>query len=235
MLAAVIAAATGDGIGASDCELLRDEALAQPVNALTSLAYVVTGAVVIATARRRHRPLIPAAIFGSCLMAIGVGSVLFHGPQPAGSRVLHDLPIIVTVLFVLSSTISTLSRPGRVRPWPTFAAGVAAATVPTAVAPAVATMLTGVGVAVIVTLEVVVACRRRGRCRDRPPCRPPSLDHPRARRRGGGDVSARAQRRPRVRPGTRSSSSTASGTCSPPASSPCGGSPRSRRRRAPRP
>jgi hypothetical protein len=165
MLAAVLAAATGDGIGASDCELLRDATLAQPVNALTSLAYVVTGAVVIATARRRHRPFVSATVFGSCLIAVGIGSALFHGPQPAGSRLLHDLPIIVTVLFVLVHDLDVV-RPGRVRPWPTFAAAVAAATILTAAAPAVATAVTGVGVAAIVILEVVIARRRRAGPRD---------------------------------------------------------------------
>ena len=127
MLAAVLAAATGDGIGASDCELVRDATLAQPVNALTSLAYVVAGAVVIASARRRHRPFVAAMVFGSCVIAIGIGSVLFHGPQPAGSRLLHDLPIVVTVLFVLVHDLDVVCRldPRRVRRWPTFAAGVA--------------------------------------------------------------------------------------------------------------
>ena len=107
----------GDGIGASDCELVRDATLAQPVNALTSLAYVVAGAVVIASARRRHRPFVAAMVFGSCVIAIGIGSVLFHGPQPAGSRLLHDLPIVVTVLFVLVHDLDVVCRldPRRVR------------------------------------------------------------------------------------------------------------------------
>jgi hypothetical protein len=78
--------------GHSDCERIVDGALAQPVLAVTSLAYVAAGLVVLCWAVRWRAPLawIPAAV----LVAIGLGSFAFHGPQPSWAKPAHDLPII---------------------------------------------------------------------------------------------------------------------------------------------
>lgn len=83
-----------DRLGASDCERLRPGLIAQPVNAASSLGYVVAGAVVMAryhqgdAARRRQ-----VRLYSSALALVGLGSVAFHGPQPPGARAMHDLPI----------------------------------------------------------------------------------------------------------------------------------------------
>ena len=87
-------------IGETDCETLGSGLLAQPVNALTSIAYCVVGVVVIVLALRRDRWRARTIIFGSCLIGAGIGSVLFHGPQPAGSRFFHDVPIVLIVLLM---------------------------------------------------------------------------------------------------------------------------------------
>lgn len=81
-------------MGCSDCERIRDGWLAQPVNALTSLAFVAAGGVVLARtwkpARDRHGEVLA---YGAMLALVGAGSVAFHGPQPPGARAMHDLPI----------------------------------------------------------------------------------------------------------------------------------------------
>lgn len=69
-------------LGASDCEALHGGLLGQPVNALSSLAYVVAAAYVL----RRDGPVGPAV----ALAAVGAGSVLYHGPMPAGAEAAHD-------------------------------------------------------------------------------------------------------------------------------------------------
>lgn len=148
-----------DGIGSSDCELLRDAALAQPVNALTSLAYVLVGVAVAATARARHRPVVPAGVYGLCLAAVGIGSVLFHGPQPEGSRVLHDLPILITVIFIVVHDLGLTWRHLK-HGWVTFGVGAGAATILTVIDPELAAIATGVGVVAIAVLEFIVYRRR---------------------------------------------------------------------------
>ncbi|MGH8997766.1 MAG: hypothetical protein ACRDY7_00040, partial [Acidimicrobiia bacterium] len=74
--------------GDTDCEHLRDGLLAQPANALTSLAYVAAGAEVLRQARRARAPL--AAAGGVALMGVGAGSYAFHGPQPSWADAAHN-------------------------------------------------------------------------------------------------------------------------------------------------
>jgi hypothetical protein len=73
-------------LGASDCEALHAGWLGQPVNGLSSLAYVVAGAYVL----RRGGPVGPALALG----AVGIGSLLFHGPMPPGAEAAHDWSIV---------------------------------------------------------------------------------------------------------------------------------------------
>ena len=65
--------------GHSDCERIVGTALAQPVLAVTSLAYVAAGMVVLCWAMRLRAPL--AGTAGVALVAVGAGSFAYHGPQ----------------------------------------------------------------------------------------------------------------------------------------------------------
>jgi hypothetical protein len=56
--------------------------LGQPVNAVSSLAYVVAGAYVL----WRGGPRVPAL----ALAAVGGGSFVYHGPMPAGAELVHN-------------------------------------------------------------------------------------------------------------------------------------------------
>lgn len=73
-------------LGASDCEALHAGLLGQPANSLSSLAYVAGGAYVL----RRGGLAGPALALG----AVGIGSVLYHGPMPPGAEALHDGTIV---------------------------------------------------------------------------------------------------------------------------------------------
>ena len=66
--------------GHSDCERIVGATLAQPVLAVTSLAYVAVGMAVLCWAMRLTAPLAGAA--GVALVAVGAGSLAYHGPQP---------------------------------------------------------------------------------------------------------------------------------------------------------
>ena len=98
-------------LGASDCEALRDGWLAQPVNTLSSVAYVVAGAYVL----RRGGPRLPAL----ALAAVGVGSVLYHGPMTPGAGLAHDGSIVA-----LAATVPLAWRRRSLR-WPSGAAVIA--------------------------------------------------------------------------------------------------------------
>jgi hypothetical protein len=90
-------------LGGSDCEAVRDAVLAQPVNSLSSLAYVAAGAWVL----RRGGPVAPAV----ALAAVGAGSVLYHGPMTAGAELAHDGSIVA---FVAATCLVAWRR----RAWP---------------------------------------------------------------------------------------------------------------------
>lgn len=86
-------------IGGSDCEALRDGVLAQPTNAISSVAYVVAGIVVWLRTRPQQR-LGAAGVYAALLGLVGIGSILYHGPQPPGSKFLHDAPIPMLLLLI---------------------------------------------------------------------------------------------------------------------------------------
>ncbi len=91
-------------LGASDCEALRDGWLGQPVNTLSSVAYIVAGAYVL----RRGGPRISAL----ALAAVGVGSVLYHGPMTPGAGLAHDGSIVALAATVpLAWRHRSLRRP----------------------------------------------------------------------------------------------------------------------------
>jgi len=77
---------------ARDCEAILDAFLAQPVNALTTLAFVAGGAVVLWRSK--------LAWVGIALVATGVGSFLFHGPMPSYADWAHDASLAWLLLVV---------------------------------------------------------------------------------------------------------------------------------------
>lgn len=96
--------------GASDCERARGGVLAQPCNAVTSLAFVLAGAFILDRgARSRHRRA-SRILFGATTVATGIGSGLYHGPQPAYAQRLHDLPIIAVLSQVALFEIDRVRR-----------------------------------------------------------------------------------------------------------------------------
>ncbi|MCU0263415.1 MAG: ceramidase [Candidatus Nanopelagicales bacterium] len=103
---AVGVGASAGQIGCSDCERIRDGWLAQPVNALTSLAFVGAAGVVLArTCRPAEGRRGEVAAYSAVLALVGAGSVAFHGPQPPGARVMHDLPIPVLIAMGLGTPL----------------------------------------------------------------------------------------------------------------------------------
>jgi hypothetical protein len=95
-----------------DCERVVDTAMAQPVLAITSLAYVVAGLMVFWWAVRSRGVL--AACAGVVLTAVGVGSFAFHGPRPSWAGPAHDWPIAALAVMCAVGLLLTVRRRPRV-------------------------------------------------------------------------------------------------------------------------
>jgi hypothetical protein len=102
--------------GAGDCEALRPGLLAQPVNALTSLAYVAVGAELLNRDAPGRRPETSqlSPVFGALLITDGIGGVAFHGPGNRSAKWLHDVALVGTLAFIGLHDAALLMRtPGR--------------------------------------------------------------------------------------------------------------------------
>ncbi|HET6734963.1 hypothetical protein [Mycobacterium sp.] len=96
------------GFGHTDCERIVGGELAQPVLAVTSLAYVVAGVAVLLWAVRVRAPLAGAA--GVALVAVGGGSFAYHGPQPSWAELAHDLPIVALGVVCVAGLVLSWRR-----------------------------------------------------------------------------------------------------------------------------
>ncbi|MEX0667904.1 MAG: hypothetical protein WD313_06205 [Acidimicrobiia bacterium] len=92
----------------------------QPVNTITATAFIVAGALIWWRRRDVATSLLVAAI--------GVGSIAFHGPMPPWGEFLHDISIVLTLVWVL------LVEMKRQHLWPLGLALAAAASVTPVVA-----------------------------------------------------------------------------------------------------
>jgi hypothetical protein len=101
--------------GQSDCERIVVGALAQPVLAVTSLAYIAAGMAVLSWAVWVRAPLAGAA--GVALVAVGAGSFAYHGPQPSWAELAHDWPIVAAGAVYAAG----LARSGRRQRWSAWA------------------------------------------------------------------------------------------------------------------
>jgi hypothetical protein len=88
-------------MGASDCERLSDGLWAQPVNTVTGLGLVAAGGWLMARSLRTSHRRLQRLSFGASVVAAGIGSFLFHGPQPSYAKAVHDL----SILAVLSQVV----------------------------------------------------------------------------------------------------------------------------------
>ncbi len=78
---------------AADCEIIGGGFLGQPVNALSSLAFVLAGIFILT-----RRPALRWVGYG--LIATGLGSFLFHGPMPSASEWAHDVSLAWLITIV---------------------------------------------------------------------------------------------------------------------------------------
>ena len=90
-----------------DCEAIGETLLGQPVNSMTTLAFVLAGALVFRSNRRRWVAV--------GLVATGIGSFLFHGPMPNYAQLAHDVTLWFLVAVVVVSIVTEYRATGEWR------------------------------------------------------------------------------------------------------------------------
>lgn len=115
-------------IAASDCERCRPGLVAQPVNTASSLAYVAAGAAMVRDARRRPRRRRSEVALGWATVAVGLGSVAYHGPGGRLGHRAHDASLLATLGLLAVADVELLLD-GREAPPAVLAAVGAAALV----------------------------------------------------------------------------------------------------------
>lgn len=139
----------------TDCERMAGGALAQPVNTLSSLAYLLAGLWILELSRRSPGRRAELAVFGVAVALNAVGGLVYHGVQWWGARWVHDIAIMAVLGFIVTFGIARLlDRPTR---WTitTFAYGLAGLGAVIAVFPGTVQALSGVLAAAAGTTEVV--------------------------------------------------------------------------------
>jgi drug/metabolite transporter (DMT)-like permease len=98
-------------LGEGDCEFVGGGWLAQPTNAISSLAYAAVGFLLVPWAlsppgRERVIRILTAA----GLVVTGLGSFMYHGPQGPGSQLAHDLSFLLVLVVVSVANLATGMR-----------------------------------------------------------------------------------------------------------------------------
>jgi hypothetical protein len=101
-----------DRLGSGDCERVREGLVAQPVNTATSAFYIVAGMFAAGRPVDHSAPTrTTQVLFGGLVALVGVGSIAFHGPQPRGAELMHDVPIAAVAGVVgLTPVVRTMRR-----------------------------------------------------------------------------------------------------------------------------
>jgi hypothetical protein len=152
-----------------DCEQVRDGALAQPVNALSSLAFLAGGATILARCQP-HRRWRTIAV-GSALTLNGLGSFAYHGLPGAWTHWLHDVAIVALLAAPIGIDVGRLARWSDATAATTIAALTVAGSLTLFAAPTSTNLLAGALAVAAVGTEVAVAVRAR-RHRPSPRVRP---------------------------------------------------------------
>lgn len=102
-------------VAGADCERLGHGLLLQPVNAWSSLAFLVAGIWIAVRALRAEGRRVELAVYALVVAANALGGMLYHGTRWFGSRWVHDLAILAVLAFIAAFGLGR--RLGRPTPW----------------------------------------------------------------------------------------------------------------------
>ncbi len=94
------------GLGSTDCERLGSGLFAQPVNTVSSFAFLLVGVWIVFRGRSVAGHRVELAIFGLAVASNAAGGLLFHGLQTSSARWVHDLCILSVVLFIVAFDVA---------------------------------------------------------------------------------------------------------------------------------
>ena len=144
-------------LGAADCEIVGGGWLVQPINAWSSLAYAAVGMALIAStsqAPRSDRTLRVA--FGVLMVATGIGSFLYHGPQPAAAGFAHDITFLAMLWFLILMNPASAYGVSRRHAWIALASVTAAASGVLIASPGSTNVLTAISIVALVTSDLLL-------------------------------------------------------------------------------
>lgn len=101
-------------LGSSDCEAVRDGVLAQPVAAVSSLAFVAGAVVVWRMGRGDSAGSSGVLWYAGTMGCVGLSSAWYHGPQGSGAALAHDASIALLLAQAVSVPVVRLARKA---PW----------------------------------------------------------------------------------------------------------------------
>jgi hypothetical protein len=158
---------TATALAVADCERIHDGFLGQPVNAVSSLAYLVSGGALMLRARRAPRGEQAWLLaFGGVTASNALGGLAYHGPGGASGRWLHDAALLATLGLVTVADVEVLVDGRR---WQPRALAVVAASALVALWPTASTPAQVALAASAVVAEGLVSVRRRSRRAGRRP------------------------------------------------------------------
>lgn len=143
------------------CEVSGSTPWAEPWSTLTSPAFVAVGAMLLLSRARRTDGCAPAGTqlaYALLTIAVGLGSVVQHGPAPAWNPVVHDPPLFGVLALVAADGLADLTgRRARTWWWATPTAG---CVLLAALAPGASAAAQGVVAAVAVAVSLLRALVR---------------------------------------------------------------------------
>jgi hypothetical protein len=96
--------------GATDCEAIRGGILAQPVNTISSAAFLLVGAWILWRVTHVPGRRLEMTLFGLVTIAVGVGSAAYHGPRPDWAPWAHDTAIVMVLALVVAIDAEELAE-----------------------------------------------------------------------------------------------------------------------------
>ncbi|MCH9817268.1 MAG: hypothetical protein K0U64_12610 [Actinomycetia bacterium] len=103
-------------LGEADCERITTGLLAQPINAASSLSYLLVATGLLLWGARTRRLSVGLLWYSALLALVGIGSVDYHGFGSPIAQWLHDIPILALLALAVLTPIVRWRRAEPVCP-----------------------------------------------------------------------------------------------------------------------